>query len=125
MTQQSRQEILGAIEPGDVIFGVGAGGQEKLMLVYAATPSSISARHVTTQIRVEFSRDGRSIWCEGGGSCTIISAAPLPPKQRDVVVGLDRKMRSAQLRELRLSKAEVQLLLTHHDFFKARPIPER
>lgn len=126
MTSLSRQESLNAVRPGDVIFGVGAGGQEKLMLVYAATPSSISARHVTTQIKIEFSRDGRSTWCEGGGSCTIHSVAQLPREQLDAALGLDRKMRSGrQLTDLKLSKAEVELLLIHSDFFKARPLPER
>lgn len=126
MASLSRQESLNAIRPGDIIFGVGAGGQEKLMLVYAATPTSISARHVTTQIKVDFSRDGRSTWCEGGGNCTIHSVAQLPREQHEVALGLDRKMRSGrQLTDMKLSKAEVELLLTHTDFFKARPLPQR
>lgn len=126
MASLSRQESLNAIRPGDIIFGVGAGGQEKLMLVYAATPTAISARHVTTQIKVDFSRDGRSTWCEGGGNCAIHSVAQLPREQHEVALGLDRKMRSGrQLTDMKLSKAEVELLLTHTDFFKARPLPQR
>ena len=95
------------------------------MLVYKATPSAIFARHVTTQTMVEFGRDGRSRRCEGGGSCTIVSAARLPAEAHDVVLSLDRKMREAtELSDFRLTKAEIQLLLTKGEFFLSRPLPE-
>ncbi len=123
--QPTREQVLGAIRQGDVIYGVAAGGQEKLMFVYKATPTAIFARHVTTQTKVEFGRDGRSRRCEGGGSCTIVSAAPLPAEQYDLVLGLDRKMREAkELSDFRLTKAEIQLLLTKGEFFLSRPLPE-
>lgn len=123
--QPTRDRILSAIKEGDVIFGIAAGGQEKLMLVYKTTSDTIYARHVTTQTKVEFRRDGSSRQCEGGGSCTIVSAAPLPPSEYKIVRGLDRKMREAkELTDLRLSKAEIQLLLTKTDFYLSRPLPE-
>lgn len=123
--QSTRDHILDAIKQGDVIYGIAAGGQEKLMLVYKTTPSAIFARHVTTQTTVEFDRDGRSRRCEGGGSCTIVSAAPLPAEQYDVVLGLDRKMQEAkEPSDFRLTKSEVQLLLTKGDFFLSHPLPE-
>lgn len=122
--QPAKEQVLSAIKVGDVIYGVAAGGQEKLMFVYKATPSAIFARHVTTQTKVEFGRDGRSRRCEGGGSCTIVSAAPLPAEEYEVVLGLDRKMRTGEENtDFRLSEAEIHLLLTVRDFFKARPLP--
>ena len=120
----SRGQTLKAIRVGDVIFGIAGGGQEKLMLVYKADETSIFARHVTSQAKVEFGRDGQSRRTPDGGSCTILSAEPLPPDQHQVVVGLDRKMRTAkQLTDLRLSEAVIQLLLTADKFFKAHPLP--
>ena len=106
--QPTKEQVLSAIKVGDVIYGVAAGGQEKLMLVYRTTPDTIYARHVTTQTKVEFDRDGRSKRCEGGGSCTVVSVAPLPAEEHDVVLGLDCKMREAkELTDLRLTKAEI------------------
>lgn len=122
---KSRSKVLASIEAGDVIFGIAVGGQEKLMLVYKTSPTKIFARHVTSQTRVEFDRDGRSTHCEGGGSCTILSAAPLPPDRYDVVVGLDRKTRLLHsLDQLRLTDEEKRLLLEIDEFYRAWPLPE-
>jgi hypothetical protein len=113
------------VDVGDVIFGVAAGGQAKLMLVYEADERKILARHVTTQAKVEFARDGQSRWCDGGGSCTIVSTAVLPAEKRDVVIGLDRKMRAGREHpDFVLSSAERQLLLSIDEFFRSRPLPE-
>ncbi len=125
MAQPTRKEVLAAIKAGDVIYGISGGGQEKLLFVYRTTPQTIFARHVTTQTRVEFHRDGQSKWREGGGSCTIVSAAPLPADQHAVVVGLDRKMRTAvELTDMRLSKAEILLLATKDEFYRSHPLPK-
>lgn len=123
--QPTRKQVLDAIKQGDVIYGIAAGGQEKLMLVYRTTPDTIYARHVTTQTKVEFRRDGRSRRCEGGGSCTIVSVAPLPAEEHDVVLGLDRKMREAkELTDLKLSKAEIQMLRMKAEFYQSSPLPD-
>ena len=123
--QPTRKQVLDAIKQGNVIYGIAAGGQEKLMLVYRTTPDTICARHVTTQTKVEFRRDGRSRWCEGGGSCTIVSVAALPAEEHDVVLGLDRKMREAkELTDLKLSKAEIQMLRMKAEFYQSRPLPD-
>jgi len=121
----TRKQVLDAIKQGDVIYGIAAGGQEKLMLVYKTTPDTIYARHVTTQTRVEFDRGGRSKRCDGGGSCTIVSVAPLPAEEHDIVLGLDRKMREAtELTGLKLSKAEIRMLLMKTEFYQSRPLPD-
>ena len=121
----ARERALDSIKVGDVIFAVAAGGQEKLMLVYEADQDSILARHVTSQTRVAFGRDGESRQVPDGGTCTITSVASLPPRDYEVVIGLDHKMRTAkELTDLRLSKDEVDLLLRHVAFFKAHPLPD-
>jgi len=119
-----RQAALDAVKVGDVIFGIAAGGQEKLMLVYKADQSSIFARHVTSQTLVEFGRDGKSRRVPDGGSCEIVSVAPLSSEDHQTVLGLDHKMRTAKkYPDAVLSKAEVKLILTKGDFYKAHPLP--
>jgi hypothetical protein len=122
----AREQALQGVTAGDVIYGIAAGGQQKILLVYKADQNGFWARHVTTGTKVEFGRDGRSrqpTW--DGGSCTIVSVAKLPSDEHEVAIGLDRKMRSAKkLADLRLSEAEKHLLLTVHDFFKARLLPD-
>lgn len=121
----AREHALKDVKVGDVIFGLGAGGQEKLLLVYAADATSFSARHVTSQTTVEFVRDGTCRHVEGGGTCVIVSTAALPPADYEVAIGLDRKMRTGkEYPDFVLSKAEIQLLLTHPEFFRAHPLPE-
>src|SRR4051812_8918051 len=106
----ARERALNAIQVGDVIFGLGAGGQDKLLFVYTADLTSFSARQITSQTQVEFGRDGKSRRVEGGGSCTIISTAKLPANEHAVAIGLDRKMRTGkEYPDFVLSKAEIQL----------------
>ena len=94
------------------------------MLVFRADDASIFARHVTTQTVVEFGRDGQSRVVEGGGTCTIVSVAPLAPNDYAIVLGLDRKMRLGQPPDgFRLSDDEVRLLADSHRFYKANLLP--
>lgn len=117
-------QMLENVRAGDIIFGVGAGGQEKLLFVYEADDESFSARHVTSQMRVRFGRDGESRWAEGGGSCTIVSTAKLPPDMFAVALGLDRKFASRpEYPDSILTKDEIHLILNHDKFFKARVLP--
>ena len=121
----ARERALNSVKVGDVIFGVAAGGQEKLMLVYKADKNSIFARHVTSQTSVEFGRDGKSRRVPDSGSCAIVSIAPLLPEDHAIVMGLDQKMRTAKsLADLGLSESEIDLLLRHTAFFRAHPLPE-
>ncbi len=121
----SRANALNAVKVGDVIFGVGASGQDKLLLVYRADPSSFSARHVTTQMTFRFDRGGKTELYADGGYVTIVSTATLPPEMYDVAIGLDRKMGTAkEYPEAVLSKAEIQLLLTHGAFFTSHQLPQ-
>lgn len=123
--QPTRDQILRATKEGDVIYGIAAGGQKKLLLVYKATGDTIYTRHVTTGAKAEFRRDGSSKRCDGGGTCRIVSVGPLPAEEYEVAIALDRKMRAArELTDLRLSKAEIQLLLTHGEFYQSRPLPD-
>ena len=120
----ARAPALNAVKVGDVIFGIAGGGQEKLLLVYDADESSFWARHVASQTTVRFGRDGKSQWVHDGGTCTIVSTAQLPPDMQVVAVGLDRKF-AAQPKypDTILSEAEIRLLRTHGQFFKARLLP--
>lgn len=119
-----RQAALDAVKVGDVIFGIAAGGQEKLLLVYRADENSIFARHVTSQTLVEFGRNGKSRRVPDGGSCEIISVAPLSSEDHQTALGLDRKMRTAKkYPDAVLSEAEIKLILTKSDFYRAHPLP--
>ncbi|WP_323014400.1 hypothetical protein [Devosia sp.] len=116
----SRQQALAAIKAGDVIFGLGAGSQEKLLLVYKLDEDGFSARHVTTQMPFRFGRDGKTRRHVDGDQCTVVSTAALPAEAYEIVIGLDRKMRTGKTHpDFVLSEAEVELLLTHGDFFKS------
>jgi len=122
--RSAREQALSAVKVGDVIFGLGAGGQEKLLLVYKVDQNGIFARHVTTQMELRFDRTGRTEPLPDGGHCTILSIAALPVADHEVAIGLDRKMRTGkEYPDFVLSKAEVQLLLAKGDFYRAHPLP--
>ena len=119
-----RAQALNGVTVGDVIFGMGAGGQEKLLLVYEADQSGFSARHVTTQITFRFGRDGKTRVYADGGYITIVSTARLTPEMLDAALGLDRKCAARpEYPDSKLNTAEMQLLLTHVAFFKANLLP--
>lgn len=125
MVETARQKALKSVNAGDVIFGVGAGGQPKLMFVIEGDDRQFSTRHITTGIEIEFGRDGTARQVPDGGSCTIISIAALPAKWHKVAVGLDHKMRNGEKPEdFKLSEDEIQLLLMKDDYYRARPLPE-
>ena len=123
-SQSDRKWILGNIEVGDVVFAVADDGAPKILLVYRTTKASIFARLVTSQTKIVLNRDGRSTFVDHNYTCEIVSAAPLPVEEYEVVLGLDRKMRLAHAPEqLRLTDAEKRLLLGIDEFYKARPLP--
>lgn len=120
----SRAQALEAVKVGDLIFGIAAGGQEKLLFVYEADATSFWARHVTSQTTAKFGRDGESKWVHDGGSCTIVSTARLPQEMREVAIGLDRKFAARpEYPDSILSKHEIRLVLTYDEFFKANLLP--
>ncbi|MDB5588299.1 MAG: hypothetical protein JWP26_3269 [Devosia sp.] len=119
-------EVLDAVRVGDVIFGLGASGQEKLLLVYKTDLGGFSARHVTTQVKLRFNPDGKTRVYADGGYVTIVSIAPLPAEMYDVALGLDLKSAARpEYPDSILSNAEIELLLTYPKFFKARLLPGR
>lgn len=119
-----RNRILLGIEPGDVLFATTADGAPKIVLVHQRTDTRILTRLVTSQTRIEFGLDGKSSFVDGDYSCEIVSAAPLPVHEYNVVRGLDRKMRLGQQPDgFRLSKDEQRLLIEIGDFYKAHPLP--
>lgn len=117
-------QVLDSVRVGDVIFGLGAGGQEKLLLVHKTDADGFSARHVTTQIKFRFNREGRTSVDADGGYVTVVSIARLPDDLHEAAIGLDRKS-AAQPRypDSILSSAEIHLLLTHAKIFKAQLLP--
>jgi hypothetical protein len=120
----AERQALRHVQVGDIIFGIAAGGQEKLLLVHEADDDGFSARHILSQTRVRFGRDGESRWAEGGGSCTIVSTAKLPPDMYAIALGLDRKWASRpEYPDSILTKDEVQLILNNGKFFKANLLP--
>lgn len=120
----SRKQALDAIKVGDIIYGIAGGGQPKLLLVYEADENGFSARHMTSQATAKFGRDGEATWTPGGGSCTIVSTAALPPEQREVAIALDRRMGSKpEYPDSRLTEDEIHLILSHKGYFEARLLP--
>lgn len=122
----SREQALSTIRVGDVIFGLGAGGQSKLLLVYKVDRGGFSARHITTQMTFKFGREGKTRVDANGGYVMIISTAALPPDMYDVALGLDRKFAArSEYPDSMLTKSEIALLLTHRDFFQANLLPHQ
>ena len=61
---------------------------------------------------------------EDDQACTIVSTAELPPEQRQVAIGLDRRMASnPEYPDSRLTKDEIRLVLDHDEFFEAHLLP--
>jgi hypothetical protein len=120
-----REFVLGNIEAGDVVFAIANDGLPKILLVYRTTKESIFARLVTSQTKMVFNRKGHSTFVDHVYTCSIVSAAPLPVDEYNVVRGLDRKMRLAYSPgDGRLTEPEKRLLVGIDEFYKARLLPE-
>jgi hypothetical protein len=120
-----REQILGKLEKGDIAYGISSSGQGMMMLVYDRSATTILARHVPSQTKAEFDRNGLSAAIEGVGTITLTSAAPLPPDTYSTVLGLDRKIRLMHsVEHIRLTDDEKRVLQEVGDFYAARPFPE-
>lgn len=120
-----RDQVLQAIEPGDVLFARASDGSPKVLFVYRATDETIYVRLVTSQTKMTFDRKGKSTFVDGNYTCKITSAAPLQAHEYNIVLGLDRKMRlSHWASDVRLTDDEKRLLLTIDDFYDARLLPD-
>lgn len=121
-----RQRALAAVAVGDVIYGVSGNGNEKLLLVVETNETGFRARHITSGSWAEFDRNGDARPIGTGESCRIASTAALPDEDHKVAIGLDHKMRTGKdYPDFVMSKAEIKLVLTYGEFFKAHPLPER
>ena len=106
------------------VFGIANDGLPKILLVYRTTKESIFARLVTSQTKMVFNRQGHSTFVDHKYTCSIVSAAPLPVNEYNVVRGLDRKMRLAYSPgDGRLTGPEKRLLIGIDEFYKARLLP--
>ena len=122
----ARQRALDAIQVGDVIYGVSGDGNEKLLLVLEANEDGFLARHITSNTSAEFGRDGVTRPIPDAGSCTIVSTAALPADQYKIALELDHKVQTkARDAGYNLTKAEIRLILTYGDFFRAHPLPDK
>ena len=120
----AKAQMLSDVKVGDLVYGIADGGQPKLLLIFEADSSSFYARHVTSQTIAKFGRDGESLSTPDGGSCTIVSTASLPREQYDVAIALDRRMASnPAYPDTRLTEDEIQLILTHKEFYESRLLP--
>jgi hypothetical protein len=121
----TRSHLLGAIEAGDIFFAVASDGDPKLMLAYGSDQSTIFARLITSQTKVEFGRDGQSKFVDGDYTCSIASVAALPVNEYGILRSLERKLRlSHSLDQARPTDDEKSALLGAVRFFKAWPLPE-
>ena len=124
MIGTTRSQLLNAIEAGDILYAIADNGDPKVVLVYRTDENTIFARLVTSQTRIEFTREGYSQFVDSDYTCRIASVAPLPTSEYGTLRGLERKLRlSHSLDQARLSEQEKDLLLGIVDFYKARPLP--
>ena len=120
----SREQSLADVKAGDVVFGVGTGGQPKLLLIYKVHDDGFSGRHITTQTTYRFGRDGRTRVYADGGQVTIVSTARLAAEQYETAVGLDLKfVARPEYPDTILTPKEIELMVTHRKFFEAHPLP--
>jgi hypothetical protein len=124
--ETDREYLLNAIEAGDLFLAVSSNGDPRIMLAYRTDEKTIFARLITSQTKMEFSRDGASTFVDGDYTCSIASVAPLPVTEYAVLRGLERKLRlSHSLDQGRPSDDEKNALLSVIKFFKAWPLPEK
>jgi hypothetical protein len=120
----SGAQALAAIKTGDLIFGIRDDGRTDLLLVYDANASNFWARNIPNESTYKFGRDGEGRRIEDDRQCTIVSTAALPAEQYQVAIALDRRMGSKpEYPDSRLTKDEMQLILTHARFFEERLLP--
>ena len=120
----SREQALAEVNAGDIIFGVGTGGQPKLLLVYMVHEDGLSARHITTQTNYRFDPNGKTRVYADGGQVTIVSTARLDAERFKVAIGLDRKAAGRpEYPDTILTPAEIELMVTHRSFFEAHLLP--
>jgi hypothetical protein len=121
---KTREYLLNAVEAGDLFFAVTSGGDPRIMLAYRTDESTIFARLVTSQTKMEFSRDGRSRFVDGDYTCTIASVAPLPGNEYGVIRDLERKLRlSHSLDQAKPTEEEKAALLSAVKFYEQWPLP--
>lgn len=95
-----------------------------LLFVYSADATALLARNIFNRANFRFGRDGVGQRVEDGQVCMIVSTAELPPEQRQVAIGLDRRMGSnPEYPDTRMTEDEIRLVLDHDDFFEARLLP--
>ncbi|UYN99695.1 MAG: hypothetical protein KIT02_00145 [Devosia sp.] len=120
----SRAWDLSSVTVGDFIFGLRENGRPDFLFVYSADDTTLLARNIFNQANFRFGRDGDGKRIEDDQACTIVSTAELPPEQRQVAIGLDRRMGSnPEYPDSRLTEDEIRLGLDHEDYFEARLLP--
>lgn len=120
----SRAQALKAISAGDLIFGLRGNGRPDLLLVDSVDDVAFLAHNIFNRAHFGFGWDGEGRRVEDDQACTIVSTAELPPEQRQVAIGLDRRMASnPEYPDSRLTKDEIRLVLDHDEFFEAHLLP--
>lgn len=120
----SRAQALKAISAGDLIFGLRGNGRPDLLLVDSVDDVAFLAQNIFNRAHFGFGWDGEGRRVEDDQACTIVSTAELPPEQRQVAIGLDRRMASnPEYPDSRLTKDEIRLVLDHDEFFEAHLLP--
>lgn len=120
----SKFQALQAIATGDLIYGLGDDGRQDLLFVYNTNSTNFWARNILNESTYTFSRDGKGRRPEDGRQCNIVSTAALPPELYEVAIRLDRKLGSKpEYPDSRLTKDEIQLIITHKGFYEARLLP--
>jgi hypothetical protein len=118
-----RAPVLQRLLVGDIFHAKAENGASFVCLTTNITENYITARTVTSQLILQFSRGtGVSEDENGKALCVIDSCAPLPIDIHQVMLGLDRKFRLwDDLTKLALSHAEKQAILFVHGYYLENP----
>ena len=117
-TKRSRQELLGALEIGDIFAA------DHLCLVVSIENDTIHARRLIVSQSRSFNRATGEETTEGRiGRSEVSSVEPLPADIHDMILWLDRKNRLlTDMSKAKLTDAEKHALLFVSDHHAANPI---
>jgi hypothetical protein len=119
-----RTNALSKLAVGDIFHAQCPNGASLICLVESVTDTTIQARTVTHQIRLEFDRGtGIESGRKGETPCAVDSITPLPYDLHNVILGMDRKMRlEPDLAKHRLNDEEKRALVFIASFYPSNPL---
>lgn len=134
---RDRKTLLHSLVVGDIFHAHAPNGASLVCLATTVTATTIQARTVTHQMRLDFDREtgiaewiGSKDWPEKGYGddpvrCIIDSVEPLPVDIHNVLLWVDRKSRLIGVwKDMRLSDDETRAFLHVYSHYAANPIDD-